>query len=106
MPDTKRTLDELARLGGDIFDRQVRPALRPEDDGKFVAIDVETGDYEIDEDDYATVARLRSRKPAADIWLMRAGYPTTYRMGMRLLAGHKLEIDVVPGGLVEIVPLP
>ena len=28
--EQKRTLDELARLGGDIFDRQVRPALRPE----------------------------------------------------------------------------
>lgn len=27
-------------------------------------------------------------------------------MGMRLLAGHKLVIDVVPGGLVEIIPLP
>ena len=65
MPTTKRNLDELARLGGNIFDRQVRPGLRPEDDGKFVAIDVETGDYEIDEDDYAAVARLRSRKPAA-----------------------------------------
>jgi hypothetical protein len=82
VPNTKRTLDELAALGGNIFDRQVRPALRPEDDGKFVAIDVGSGDYEMDEDDYAAVARLRSRKPAADIWLMRAGYPTTYRMGM------------------------
>jgi clan AA aspartic protease len=27
-------------------------------------------------------------------------------MGMRLLAGHKLVIEVAPGGLVEIVPLP
>jgi hypothetical protein len=82
VPTAKRSLDELAGLGGDIFDRHVRPALQPEDDGKFVAIDVGTGDYEIDEDDYAAVARLRSRKPAADIWLMRAGYPTTYRMGV------------------------
>jgi hypothetical protein len=82
VPTTKRTLDELARLGEDIFDRQVRSALRPEDDGKFVAIDVESGDYEIDEDDFAAVARLRTRKPAADVWLMRAGYPTTYRIGM------------------------
>ena len=72
MPSTKRTLDELASLGGGIFDRQVRPALRPEDDGKFVAIDVESGTYEIDEDDFAAVARLRSRQPAADVWLMRA----------------------------------
>ncbi len=83
MPTTKprRTLDELAALGGDIFERQVQPTLRPEDDGKFVAIDVETGDFEIDEDDYAVIARLRARKPAADVWLMRAGSPTTYRIG-------------------------
>ena len=81
MPTTKRTLDELARLGGAIFDQQVQPSLRPEDDGKFVAIDVASGDYEVDEDDYTAVARLRSRRPAADVWLMRAGYPTTYRMG-------------------------
>ncbi len=82
MPTTKRTLDELASLGGDIFDRQVRPALRPEDDGKFVAIDVETGDYEIDADDYAAVMRLRARKPAAEIWLMRAGFRAAYRIGV------------------------
>jgi hypothetical protein len=79
---TKRTLDELASLGGDIFDRKVGPALRPEDDGKFIAIDVETGDYEIDEDDYAAVARLLARSPAADIWLMRAGYRAAYRIGV------------------------
>jgi hypothetical protein len=82
VPTTNRTLDELAALGGDIYDRQVRPALRPEDHGKFVAIDVGTGDYEIDEDDYTVIARLRSRNPAADIWLMRAGYPATYRIGV------------------------
>ena len=81
MPTTRRTLDELATLGAEVFDRQVRSALRPEDDGKFVAVDVETDDYVIDEDDYAAVTRLRLRNPAADIWLMRAGYPTTYKMG-------------------------
>jgi clan AA aspartic protease len=27
-------------------------------------------------------------------------------LGMRLLAGHKLVVNVVPGGLVEILPLP
>ena len=81
----RRSLDELARLGGQIFERQVRTALRPEDDGKFVAIDVETGDFEIDDDDDTTaVARMRLRKPAADVWLMRAGCPTTYRIGAAL----------------------
>jgi hypothetical protein len=59
----------------------VRPALRPEDDNKFVAIDVRTGDYEIDEDDYAAVSRLRARRPSAEVWLERAGQTAAYRLG-------------------------
>ena len=81
MATTKRTLDELAALGTDIYDRQVRPQLRPEDAGKFVALDVDTGEYEVDEDDYAAIARLRARRPAADVWLMRAGERAAYRIG-------------------------
>jgi hypothetical protein len=82
MPATEspRTPEELARLGAEIFDCRVRPVLRPDDDGKFVAIDVRTGDHEIDEDDYAVVRRLRARLPSADIWLGRVGQPAAYRM--------------------------
>ncbi len=83
MPATgpSRSPEELARLGGELFDRRVRPSLRPEDDGKFVAIDVVSGEYEIDSDDYAAVTRLRARVPAADVWLARAGSPATCRIG-------------------------
>lgn len=82
MPATKpqRSPEEIARLGAEVFDRQVRPALRPEDDDKFVAIDIETGDYELDKDDYAAVMRLRSRRPTAEVWLERVGQPAAYRM--------------------------
>jgi hypothetical protein len=82
MPAAERTRspEEVARLGSDVFDRQVRPRLRPEDDGKFVAVDIDTGDYELDEDDYAAVTRLRARRPAAEVWLERAGHPTGYQM--------------------------
>jgi hypothetical protein len=75
-----RTPDELARLAADVFDRRVRPVLRPEDDGKYVAIDVMTGDYEIDPDDYTAVSRLHARRPGAEVWLERAGQPTAYQM--------------------------
>lgn len=77
----RRTPEELAQLGSALFDRDIRGMLRPEDDGKFIAIDIDSGDHEIDEDDYAAVSRLRVRKPTAEIWLMRAGSPTTYRIG-------------------------
>ena len=72
--------DELARRGDDTFTRHVRPALRPEDDGKYVAIDVESGSFEVDEDEYAAVARLHHRGPGAQVWLVRAGYPATHRL--------------------------
>jgi hypothetical protein len=82
MPATEphRRPEELARLAAEAFDRYVRPALRVEDDGKFVAIDIGTGDYELDEDDYAAVMRLRSRRPSAEVWLERVGQPAAYRM--------------------------
>ena len=78
--EPRRSLEELARLGAEVFERAVRPTLRPEDDGRFVALDVQTGDFELDEDDYAAVSRLRARNPAAEPWLCRVGQPAAYRM--------------------------
>ena len=79
--ESRHSPEELARLGEQIFDQQIGPALKATDKGKFVAIDVDTGEYEIDADDYSAVMRLRSRVPAADIWLMCAGYKTAYKIG-------------------------
>jgi hypothetical protein len=82
MPTTEpqRGPEELARFGSEVYERQVRPLLRPEDDGKFVAVDVGTGDYEVDDDDYTAVTRLRARSPKAEIWLTRAGERAAYRL--------------------------
>ena len=82
MPTTqpRRTPEELAQLGSEIFERVVRPALKPEDDGKFVGIDVATSDYEIDEDDYTAVMRLRARHPSGEFWLERVGQPAACRI--------------------------
>jgi hypothetical protein len=82
VPTTKHRLDELAKLGDEIFERHIEPSLRPEGHGKFVAIYVDSGDYEINEDDYTAVTRLLERKPEADGWLIRAGYPAAYRIGV------------------------
>jgi len=78
--DLRLSRDELARRGNEAFDRQIRPALRAEDDVKFVAIDVESGQSEIDEDDHSAVDRLHRRVPGAQVWLVRAGYPTAHRL--------------------------
>jgi hypothetical protein len=52
-------------------------------------VDIETGAYELDHDDYAATERLLARQPGAQIWLSRVGHTTTYRMGgPRSLAGR------------------
>ena len=81
MPATEphRNREEIARMGKDVYERQVKPLLRPEDTGKFVAVDIHTGAYEIDADDYTAVQRLRARLPTAEIWMMCAGFATAIR---------------------------
>ncbi len=80
----RRSLDERARLGAEAFARHVEPHLRPEHRGLFVAVDIDTGEYEIDKSDLAAVIRLGARIPGVESFLMMAGYPTAYRsLGMR-----------------------
>jgi len=68
--------DEVARLGSEIYSNRICPSLQPEDDGKFVAIDVHSGEYEVDVDDLTAVKRLRQRRPDSNIWMERAGHRT------------------------------
>ena len=63
------------------------PISQQKDESKFTAIDIETGAYEIDRDNYTATERLLSRHPTAQIWLIRIGYRTAYRIGGR--PGHE-----------------
>ena len=78
MPDANRS--DVGRLGRDLYARVVKPQLRPEDDNKYVAIDVDTGAFEIDESDYEVLKRLHARRPGIRAWIERAGRPTAYRI--------------------------
>ena len=73
--------EEFAQRGQTIYEHDIRPHLGAGDDGKFVAIDIETGAYEIDRDDYTATERLLRRHPHAQIWLLRVGQRTAYRLG-------------------------
>jgi hypothetical protein len=57
--------------------------LKPEDKGRFVALDIDTSDFEIDDDELAACDRLRARLPAAQIWLVRVGSRYVHRFGGR-----------------------
>ncbi len=76
-------LAEDERLAEEIYERLVRSTLRPEDEGKFVAVAVESGDFEVDASDFAATGRLLARRPGERLWLMRTGPAAAYRMRAR-----------------------
>lgn len=78
---TDLEIEEVARCGDAIYERDVLPGVSPEDQGRVVAIDVGTGDYEIAGDELAATHRLRARRPDAQIWFRRVGFRYLHRFG-------------------------
>ena len=87
MPVAKRrySKEEFARRGETTYQDQVRPKLKKRDIGKFVAIDIETGDYQVDADEMRAGNKLLRRVPGAQIWMVRVGYRTVHSFGGRSL---------------------
>lgn len=75
--------EEFARRGDEIYERDIRPYLGADDEGKFVVIDIDTGAYEIDADEVAASDRLLAHHPHAQVWLRQVGSRYARRFGPR-----------------------
>ncbi len=84
MPHDRYQSDEIAERGKAIYERRIRPQRQEEHDGKILVIDVESGDYEIDQDHLAAVKRAREKRPDAVLFAMRIGFPALARIGGRM----------------------
>lgn len=79
-------MDEFARRGDELYQRQVRPLVESEHRGRIVAIDIESGAFELADDVLTASNRLFARYPDAQPWSVRIGSPAVYRMGARATA--------------------
>ena len=78
--------EEHARRVAEIYERQVRTQVEAGNHGKVVAIDVDSGAFEVDADSLSAATRLLARVPDAQIWCVRIGYPAVHRFGPRVTA--------------------
>jgi hypothetical protein len=69
----KYAKDKFARRGEELYCRLILPQLSNDDTGRFVALDIESGEYEIDDDQVEASLRLRRRLPESQTWLQRIG---------------------------------
>jgi hypothetical protein len=73
--------EEFAQRGDRIYQIQVRSQVEEGNQGKIVAIDLETGDFEVDSREIAACDRLEARQPDAQIWIVRIGSRYVRRFG-------------------------
>jgi hypothetical protein len=74
---------EFARRGDDMYDKLVRPHMTTGDEGKFAAVDIESGQYELAGDELEACDKLHARLPRAQIWLVKVGSRYVHRFGGR-----------------------
>ena len=77
--------EEFARRGNEIYETQIRPHLEKQHHGKIVAIDIETGAFEMADTPITATDRLYQRYPDAQPWVIRIGHRALYRFGYRSL---------------------
>lgn len=76
--------EEFARRGDDIYESQVRQQVEDGNCGKIVAIDLDTGDFEVDVSEISACQRLEARHPDAQTWIIRIGSRYVRRFGGRI----------------------
>ncbi|MCH8042405.1 MAG: hypothetical protein IID44_01680 [Planctomycetes bacterium] len=81
MSDTEYSPEEVAARGEEIYAAEIRPEVEQECHGRYLVLDIESGDYEIAEEDLTATKRLMAKRPDAVIYGLRIGYPAAYRIG-------------------------
>lgn len=82
------TPEEVESRGEDIYERQIRKQVEAGNMGKFVVIDVETGEFEIDDDDLKATKRALAKRADAVLYGLRIGYPTAYTLDAHIGKEH------------------
>lgn len=72
---------EIARRGNAIYDSQIRKTVESGNKGRIVAIDVDTGEWELGDDLLTLSDRLHAHRPSAQLFAIRVGYPALERLG-------------------------
>jgi hypothetical protein len=80
--------EEVAKRAREIYVREIRDKVEAGNRGKYLVIDIETGEYVLDEDEVTAMKRAASRYSPDTLYGMRIGFPTMGRIGARFTPTH------------------
>jgi hypothetical protein len=73
--------EEFTQRGNALYESKIRPQVEPNYLSKIVAIDIETGEFEIGDDSLSAADQLFQRIPDAQPWCVRIGTGPVHRLG-------------------------
>ena len=77
-----RPIEESARLGKEIYERDILPLVEDDHDGDFVSIDIDSGAWAVGDTLMKARNGLREKRPdAVDVWAERVGYVAAGSLG-------------------------
>lgn len=76
------SMKEIASRGREIYEKHLKAQLEQDNIGKFLLIDIETGEYEMDEDGSAASLRAKKKNPEGVRYGMRIGHRAWGRIGL------------------------
>jgi hypothetical protein len=83
MPHPKYSPDEIVRRGKALYDQRIRDRVEAENRGRFLVINVETGEFVLGDDHLTASDRAAEKYPGAPLYAVRVGYPAVGRIGGR-----------------------
>lgn len=84
MPTTKLTPDEVVDRGEAIYRERLQARLEPGNIGKFLVIDINTGDYQMGPEYLPLTDAMMEANSSAVLYILKIGYPAAVSMGGRL----------------------
>lgn len=74
--------EEVGRRARNLYEKEIREQVETEENiGKMIVIDIESGDYEIDEKGLEASKRLHEKNPYARLYGIKIGYEVAVAFG-------------------------
>lgn len=82
MTSTQYLPGEVAQRAREIYERDIRAKVEQDNKGKYLVIDIESGKYEVGENDIAVMKRAAEKYPEGTLFIMRIGHKAMGFIGL------------------------
>lgn len=79
----KYSKEEFSQRGTELYNSSIKATVERDYLGQVVAIDIESGAFEVAENSLTAAKKLLKHHPNAQIFGVRIGYPAVHRFGVR-----------------------